>query len=145
MGKSQRCSIKPKLLVARYTVAPKQKSVADLVEETAREEVELFVRAFEKAMKSGRFEPFIKLLTEDTVLISDGGGKVRAAIFPIMGKDRVRAFLEGISAKGGLQGELHPAWINGQKGILLMRPHMPLRPFVSDSLLTIKASNPCIS
>jgi RNA polymerase sigma factor (sigma-70 family) len=86
---------------------------------------EPFIQAFAKAVEQGQFEPFIKLLTEDAVLLSDGGGKVRAALLPILGKERILAFFEGIHAKGSLQGELRPVWISGQQGIWLVRSNLP--------------------
>lgn len=81
----------------------------------------LLVAAFLQASRTGDFQPFIHLLVDDAVLVSDGGGKVRAAIRPILGRDRVLAFLEGISGKGSFQGELRPARINGEAGLLLVR------------------------
>ncbi|WP_442601994.1 sigma-70 family RNA polymerase sigma factor [Paenibacillus sp. KN14-4R] len=103
----------------------KAKLGSDLPHETAYENADPFVQAFAKAVESGRFEPFIQLLTEDAVLLSDGGGKVRAAIFPILGRERVSAFLEGVSTKGSLQGDIRLVWIGGQRGILITRPDMP--------------------
>jgi len=89
------------------------------------EDAERFVEAFTKAIETGSFAPFIQLLTEDAVLLSDGGGKVRAAIFPILGQKRIRAFLEGIYAKGSLQGEVQLVAISGQPGIVLKRSDKP--------------------
>ncbi|TCZ80872.1 sigma-70 family RNA polymerase sigma factor [Paenibacillus albiflavus] len=89
------------------------------------EHSERFVQAFAKAIETGKFTSFIQLLTEDAVLFSDGGGKVRAALFPILGKDRVRALLEGIYAKGSLQGDVQIVSISGQPGIVIKRSEFP--------------------
>ncbi|TVY07818.1 RNA polymerase sigma factor SigJ [Paenibacillus cremeus] len=93
--------------------------------EASPKQAEAYVQAFVKAVESGQFEPFINLLMENAVLFSDGGGKVRAAIFPIVGKKRIVGFIEGIRAKGSLIGELRQVWISGQPGLLLLRESMP--------------------
>lgn len=92
------------------------------------DEGEAFVYAFTEAAQKGNLQPLIRLLTEDTVLVSDGGGKVRAALRPIIGKERVLAFFQGIRSKGSLQGELLPVRVNGQTGLVLLRENKP--PFV---------------
>ncbi|GIP37191.1 RNA polymerase sigma factor SigJ [Paenibacillus sp. J31TS4] len=89
-------------------------------------DAEPYVRAFADALRTGEFEPFLGLLADDAVLISDGGGKVRSALFPILGKARIHAFFAGLRAKGSLQGELRAVWLSGQRGWLLVRP--PLHP-----------------
>ncbi|NOU95192.1 RNA polymerase sigma-70 factor [Paenibacillus sp. LMG 31456] len=89
-----------------------------------RDKVEL-VSSFLLASKTGDFGAFVHLLTDEAVLISDGGGKRRAAIFPITGKSRIQAFLEGIQGKNSFQGELRPTNINGEPGLLLVREDIP--------------------
>lgn len=89
------------------------------------EHVDLLTKTFIKATGNGNFEKFINMLTEDVVLVTDGGGKVIAAINPIISKERVSAFLKGITAKGSFIGELLPVIVNGQKGILQMKEGRP--------------------
>lgn len=84
-----------------------------------------FVQAFLKGVRTGNFEGFVHLLTEQATLVSDGGGKVRAAVFPIFGKERIQAFLEGIQNKGSFSGELLEVRINGDHGLLLMQEGRP--------------------
>ncbi|WP_299091903.1 hypothetical protein [uncultured Metabacillus sp.] len=88
-------------------------------------QVDLIAESFIKASVTGNFEEFIDLLTEDVVLISDGGGKVPAALNPIVNKQRVSAFLKGITAKGSFIGEVLPVIVNGQKGILQVKEGHP--------------------
>ncbi len=57
------------------------------------------VRAFVAAADSGDASGLTRLLAEDAVLHSDGGGKVRAALRAIRGRDRVVRFTVGISRK----------------------------------------------
>jgi RNA polymerase sigma-70 factor (ECF subfamily) len=83
------------------------------------------VHSFLLASRTGDFGPFINRLTDHAVLISDGGGKRRAAIFPIVGKQRIQAFLEGIQRKKSLDDELRIAAINGEPGVLLIRDGEP--------------------
>lgn len=76
---------------------------------------------FLKAAKTGDFAPLLEVIREDAVLITDGGGKVRAALNPIFSKERIIAFWAGIQAKGSLQGELVPTQINGEIGLVHYR------------------------
>ena len=48
---------------------------------------------------SGDMESLLALLSEDSTLWSDGGGKTRAALRPIYGADRVARFFFGILRK----------------------------------------------
>ncbi|MGM0851021.1 MAG: RNA polymerase sigma-70 factor [Bacillota bacterium] len=91
------------------------------------EHVDLLAKTFIKASTTGNFEEFIDILTEDVVLVTDGGGKVIAALNPIVNKQRVSAFLKGISAKGSFIGELLPVMVNGQKGILHVKEGHPIK------------------
>lgn len=79
---------------------------------------EPLISAFIEAARSGSLEELTRLLTEDALLVSDGGGKVRAAIFPIVGRERVLAFLQGVIPKGFLGDERRLASVNGQLGIV---------------------------
>ncbi|MFS0725310.1 sigma-70 family RNA polymerase sigma factor [Paenibacillus sp. 1P07SE] len=80
-----------------------------------------FVQSFADAVTTGRFDAFIRLLTQDAVLLSDGGGIVRAALRPILGPERIAAFFTGIARKGSLTGKLRPVRMSGQPGLLLER------------------------
>ncbi|UKS30857.1 RNA polymerase sigma-70 factor [Paenibacillus sp. HWE-109] len=82
---------------------------------------EPLVQKFLRAVHTGNFQDFVAMLTEDAVLISDGGGKKRAAINPILGKLRIKSFFEGIAAKGSIAGEWQPVRMNGQMGLVLIQ------------------------
>ncbi|MBH5320543.1 RNA polymerase sigma-70 factor [Paenibacillus sp. GSMTC-2017] len=82
-------------------------------------------QAFIEAAKSGNTLALITMLKEDALMISDGGGKVRAAIFPILGRDRIIALLLGLSRKGTLGVDFLPADVNGQSGLLLLQDGVP--------------------
>lgn len=73
---------------------------------------------FIEGTKDGDFEPFIEKLTDDVVLVTDGGGKVLAALRPIYSKKKVSAFLQGIYQRGSFQGDFKMIYTNGEIGIL---------------------------
>lgn len=62
----------------------------------ASEEAERLVREFVEASRTGSLADLMALLTENAVLYSDGGGKVRAAIRPVLGPDRIARMLIGL-------------------------------------------------
>jgi RNA polymerase sigma-70 factor, ECF subfamily len=75
---------------------------------------------FVTACASGDPAQLMSLLRQDAVLYSDGGGKVKAALNPIYGAERVARFFAGIVKKGATEGQ-HPvfAGVNGEPGILV--------------------------
>ncbi len=93
-------------------------SASPRAREGAEEAKERFVEAFLRAANTGNFKPLLDFLLDDVVLLSDGGGKARAAIYPIVGIKRVMAFFEGISAKGSLKEGLERIVLNGEPGVV---------------------------
>ncbi|MFF2889901.1 RNA polymerase sigma-70 factor [Paenibacillus sp. NPDC057967] len=79
--------------------------------------------AFIRAAETGDTAVLVGMLSEDAIMVSDGGGKVRAAIFPILGRDRIVAFYEGLARKGNQpsSGAYIPAMVSGQSGLLLIQ------------------------
>ncbi|MEU6857628.1 sigma-70 family RNA polymerase sigma factor [Glycomyces sp. NPDC046736] len=57
------------------------------------------VEAFVQATGSGDLEGLLRLLDPEAVLVSDGGGRVSAALRPIHGADKVARFLIGVDAR----------------------------------------------
>ncbi|MCP3773919.1 RNA polymerase sigma-70 factor [Paenibacillus sp. MZ04-78.2] len=86
-------------------------------------ESESLVRSFLKAVSTGDVLQFIHLLTEDAVLYSDGGGKARAALRPILGANRIAAFLLGIASKGTVLTRSVPVSFNRGAGLLVDGSH----------------------
>jgi RNA polymerase sigma-70 factor, ECF subfamily len=62
---------------------------------TAEEHGELF-RRFLDAARGGDLQALTALFTEDVVAWNDGGGRTRAALRPVVGRDHVVAFLRGL-------------------------------------------------
>lgn len=84
-------------------------------------QAEELARSFMNAALTGNFEKFVGMLADEARLYMDGGGKVRAAVFPIIGSERILAFLNGIASKSyGLKNQLFVN-VNGQPGLLLKR------------------------
>jgi len=84
------------------------------------EEGEALARAFAAASRSGDVATLQNLLTEDVVLMTDGGGKRPAAINPIQGSDKVARFFAGLVHKFGY-GMVEPlriVRINGLPGFI---------------------------
>ena len=59
-----------------------------------------------------------RLLTEDVVSISDGGGEVRAALMPVYGRDKVLRLITGLAEKFGTLPRATFCILNGMPAIL---------------------------
>ena len=79
--------------------------------------------AFISASRSGDVAALTRLLASDARIVTDGGGKVAAALNVIEGADRVAAFVAGVVRKG-LTDEVSVRFdtINGLPGLILSRP-----------------------
>jgi RNA polymerase sigma-70 factor (ECF subfamily) len=82
---------------------------------------EVLARSFMSAAQTGNFKEFVGMLAEEARLYMDGGGKVKSAVFPIIGSRRILAFLQGIAAKGLGSGDQLLVNVNGLPGLLLKR------------------------
>jgi RNA polymerase sigma-70 factor (ECF subfamily) len=79
---------------------------------------ELLTYQFIQACTTGDMQGLLKVLAHDVVMFSDGGGKVRAALKPIYGANKVTRGLLGLMRKvpSGVTSQL--ALVNGQFGII---------------------------
>jgi RNA polymerase sigma-70 factor (TIGR02957 family) len=75
------------------------------------------IARFQRAATTGDLQALMDVLAPDVVLLSDGGGKVRAALKPIVGRDKVLRFLAGVVPE---DFELVPVWLNGAPAIQLV-------------------------
>lgn len=73
---------------------------------------------FVQACATGDVEQLLALLTKDAVLLSDGGGVVKAAQRPISGGDKVARFLLGILAKAPQDFTVAIEQVNGTWGVI---------------------------
>ena len=76
------------------------------------------MESFLQACLGGDMEGLLALLSEDVILWSDGGGKVRAALNPIYGPEKVSRFLLGILGKTPPDFSTRMARVNGHPGII---------------------------
>jgi RNA polymerase sigma-70 factor (ECF subfamily) len=80
--------------------------------------------AFMRASATGDASALAKLLADDVVLVSDGGGKRVAALNPIRGRDKIVRFLMKLYEKEQLarRGTVRPVEINLLPGFLIVEP-----------------------
>jgi RNA polymerase sigma-70 factor, ECF subfamily len=82
--------------------------------DVSSEQQERITDQFMRASVSGDMQGLLNLLTDDIVLTADGGGKVRAALRPIYGPDKVARGLFGILRKAPQDLQVRIEEVNGQ-------------------------------
>ena len=77
--------------------------------------------AFQSALLDGDLESFARVLADDAVFYSDGGGKRVAALNPLYGKDKILRFLAGIARKQApiTADQMERVQINGLPGFVV--------------------------
>jgi RNA polymerase sigma-70 factor (ECF subfamily) len=87
----------------------------------SRDEGYRLATAFQEAASSGDAAALARLLADDAVLYTDGGGKRAAALNPIRGADRILRFLTAIARKNTALAAIaaRPAIVNGMAGFVL--------------------------
>jgi RNA polymerase sigma-70 factor (ECF subfamily) len=85
------------------------------------EEGRRLATAFQAAAASADIRALIRLLADDAVLYTDGGGKRVAALNPIRGADKIARFFEGVARKNAALATIgaRPAIVNGMAGFVL--------------------------
>jgi RNA polymerase sigma-70 factor (ECF subfamily) len=80
--------------------------------------------AFISASRSGDIETLTRMLASDARMVTDGGGKVQAALNVIEGADRVARFLAGTVRKG-LTDDMSVRFemVNGLPGLFIVNPN----------------------
>ena len=81
--------------------------------------------AFHTALLTGDLDSLARLLADDAVLYTDGGGKRLAALNPIRGKDKIVRFFAGVAHKGPqiTPDQVERAQINGLPGYVVRTEH----------------------
>ncbi len=82
----------------------------------SREAGERIAHAFRAAVSAGDAAALGRLLAEDAMLMTDGGGRRPAALNTVHGGMRVARFFAGLSRKGWLAHPFAVRWINGHPG-----------------------------
>jgi RNA polymerase sigma-70 factor (TIGR02957 family) len=70
------------------------------------------------ATSGGDLDSLQSMLCEDVVVLTDGGGRVRAALRPVMGRKAVARFLLGISPRGPAAVDMALVEVNGTPGLI---------------------------
>jgi RNA polymerase sigma-70 factor (ECF subfamily) len=89
-----------------------------------------FAKAFMQAAETGNSSALVDMLAHDAVCEADGGGKVRAAINPIEGSERIAAFFIGNARKGTLGDSFLPVIVSGQPGFIVTQNGQPAKVIV---------------
>jgi RNA polymerase sigma-70 factor (ECF subfamily) len=88
--------------------------------EVEQEERERLFAAFSEAVRNLDVEALARVLTEDAVMMTDGGGKASAVPRPLHGGARVaKIFIGFASLPGSRAWRLEPARVNGLPGCLV--------------------------
>ncbi len=88
----------------------------------SQEEAGRLAAAFAAASASGDMAGLASLLAEDAILVSDGGGKRKAALRVLVGRADIVRLMEGLAWRsGGLNNvtDMRTARINGYPGLVL--------------------------
>jgi RNA polymerase sigma-70 factor (ECF subfamily) len=89
----------------------------------SRRESEEIVRRFRDACVSGDLEKLMTVLHAGAEFVADGGGKALAAPSPVLGADRIAAFVIDIIGKARWsESDPQIVTINGAPGLLLRHP-----------------------
>lgn len=80
---------------------------------------------FINSFLNGDMKKVMELISDDVILYSDGGGIVKAALRPILFKQRVLSFLKGIASKAPDELKTEIKKINGQWGVLNLISSVP--------------------
>lgn len=86
----------------------------------SQDEAARLASAFMDAAVRGDMTALAATLAEDAVLISDGGGKRKAALRPMIGRDDIVALMAGLAWRGtSAYTDFRPARINGYLGVIV--------------------------
>lgn len=109
-----------------YSRAKKKLDPDRLKTSTSQGQLASLVEQFVTAFQRGDSYTLVRLLTDTSLLVSDGGGKIRTAINPIYGRERVVSFLVGVSAKRYMHLAYKMAILNGQPGVVFYEEENPV-------------------
>ncbi|MEU5956306.1 RNA polymerase sigma-70 factor [Streptomyces sp. NPDC047525] len=70
--------------------------------------------AFQQAVETGDLQRLLDMIAPDVVLLTDGGGVVRAALEPVVGAETVTAVLSRLTS-----ATMQPAQVNGYPALIL--------------------------
>ncbi|PTX95667.1 RNA polymerase sigma-70 factor [Opitutus sp. ER46] len=105
----------------RQIVSRSRRSLAGGAGRTATlpEKAEQLTHRFLGATQTGDLRELLALLTDDVVLIADGGGKANAVIRPVRTADRVARFFVGIRRFATAAPQVTYVLVNGRPGAVV--------------------------
>ena len=89
--------------------------------EVGRAEQQRLLTAFLAAAKSGDLDELERVFAADVVSYSDGGGRVRASKFPVVGRERVAKFVRAFHTHFWQGVDTVSAEVNGQPTLILTK------------------------
>lgn len=87
----------------------------------APQKAEQIVQRFMNAVATGELAELLALLSDDAVLYSDGGGRVRSVLRPIVTADRVARLFVGLHKRSWVSGVVKFTKVNGEVGVIMRR------------------------
>lgn len=97
----------------------------------SQEEAAKLAAAFMMAASQGDMAALSSVLAQDAMMVTDGGGKRKASLRPLIGREDIIRLLEGIAWRAGGDEEAWPlsfraVRINGYPGIVMERDDGPM-------------------
>ncbi|GLV60501.1 DNA-directed RNA polymerase sigma-70 factor [Dictyobacter sp. S3.2.2.5] len=98
-----------------------------LAQAPSHEQQQQVFAQFLQAYLNGDMDGLLHTLSDEIVLNADGGGKVRAALNPLYGSERVARYLLGLQQKvwQHVKATIQPTLINGQPGLVAYLQERP--------------------
>jgi RNA polymerase sigma-70 factor (ECF subfamily) len=87
--------------------------------EATPEEHHRIMERFMAATSSGNLDGLLNLLADDVTVITDGGGKAVAAIYPVRGREDVARFMLGTTRHAPQGASVDITEVNGKPGIII--------------------------
>jgi RNA polymerase sigma-70 factor (ECF subfamily) len=94
----------------------------------SQDEAGRLTTAFMTAATQGDYAALAQILTKDAVMVTDGGGKRKAALRVLTGPEDIVRLFQGLAWREawGDGAEARPARINGYPGVVLILPDGPM-------------------
>lgn len=93
-------------------------SIAKAARQIEYGRIHTIVQEFTDALTSGNIQALVNILSADVTVYSDGGGRVKAAIYPIRGFKPVSMYFVGLLSKAPEHFAYKRAVVNGFPGIV---------------------------
>lgn len=80
------------------------------------------LQRFMAALLTGDVQRIVACLAEDARMTSDGAGQYRAALKPVLGRDKVARFFVGVLRHSPPPSAVELRWLNGRPGVISCVP-----------------------